>query len=126
MKLYESAIERQIAEYLALDGWYTRHFELNYSERKQLTVGEKGMPDLFAIRYHNLSGTANVLWIECKRPGGAVRRQQREWRIREESRGALVVTLGVDFEASLDAFARWYERSGLRRHVLRLDGRIPA
>ena len=126
MKLYESVIERQISDYLSLDSWFTRHFELNYSERKQLIVGERGMPDLLAIRYHNLSGTANVLWIECKRPGGAVRRQQREWRIREESRGALVVTLGVDFEASLDAFARWYERSGLRRHVLRLDGRISA
>ena len=123
MKLYESVIERQISDYLSLDSWFTRHFELNYSERKQLVVGERGMPDLLCLRYQP---EANILWIECKRPGGAVSRWQREWRIREESRGALVVTLGVDFEASLDAFARWYERSGLRRHVLRLDGRISA
>ena len=44
MKLLESHIERAIADYLALDAWYVRHFEATYSERKRRGTGEVGMP----------------------------------------------------------------------------------
>jgi hypothetical protein len=130
--LYESDLERQIADYLALDGWYTRHFELNYSERKQLVVGERGMPDLLCLRYCPLADPsdpdavipwANILWIECKRPGGPVSRWQREWKERERRRGATVLLMGIDFEPSIDGFVEWYEKSGLQARYLRLGGR---
>jgi hypothetical protein len=121
--LKESDLERQIADYLALDSWYVRHFELNYSERKQRSVGEKGMPDLLCLRYHALPGWANLLWIECKRPGGPVSRWQREWKERERRRGATVLLMGIDFEPSIDGFVEWYEKSGLQARYLRLGGR---
>ena len=120
MKLYESVIERQISDYLSLDSWFTRHFELNYSERKQLVVGERGMPDLLCLRYQP---EANILWIEVKRPGGAVSRWQREWRLRERARGAMVIVASIDFEPSLNGFVEWYEKSKLQVRYVRLDGR---
>ena len=120
--IYESDLERQIADYLALDGWYTRHFELNYSERKQRSVGEKGMPDMLCLRYTG-TGWANILWIECKRPGGPVSRWQREWKEREKRRGATVLLMGIDFGPSLEGFVAWYEKSGLQVRDLRLGGR---
>ena len=125
--LKESDLERQIADYLALDGWYTRHFELNYSERKQRSVGEKGMPDMLCLRYTRGASTsiawANILWIECKRPGGPVSRWQREWKEREKRRGATVLLMGIDFEPSIDGFVEWYEKSGLQVRDLQLGGR---
>jgi hypothetical protein len=120
--LKESDLERQIAEYLALDSWYTRHFELNYSERKQRSIGEKGMPDMLCLRYTGIAW-ANILWIECKRPGGPVSRWQREWKERERRRGATVLLMGIDFEPSIDGFVEWYEKSGLQARELRLGGR---
>ena len=120
--LKESDLERQIAEYLALDSWYTRHFELNYSERKQRSVGERGMPDLLALRYHP-PGASDCLWIELKRPGGRVTMDQRAWRDRERRRGATVLIAGIDFEPSIDGFVGWYEKSGLQVRELRLGGR---
>jgi hypothetical protein len=122
MKLAEAAIEEQICQYLALDGWYTRHFELNYSERKQRSCGERGMPDILAVRYSK-PGWANILWIECKRPGGRISVDQRAWRDRERRRGALVVLAGIDFEPSIDGFAGWYSESGLEVRPLQLGGR---
>ena len=123
MKLLESHIERAIGDYLALDAWYVRHYELNWSERKQLAVGERGMADLLCIRYHPLAGWANLLWIEVKRPGGVQSRWQREWKDREQNRGALVITAGVDFEASIEGFIEWYEQSKLQVRYVRLGGR---
>lgn len=121
--LLEAHIEEQIAQYLALDSWYTRHLELNYSERKQRSVGERGMPDLLALRYHALPGWANILWIECKRPGGVISRWQREWKERERRRGAVVITASIDFEPSLEGFIDWYEKSKLQVRYVRLGGR---
>ena len=126
MKLLESALERQIADYLALDSWICRHFEQNFRERKIKTVGEPGMPDLLCLRYHSIDHWANCLWIECKTADGRYSMDQRAWRTRERRWGATVLHMGIDFEASLGGFASWYEKSGLQRRQVRLQNRRTA
>lgn len=122
LTLREAALERLIADFLSLDNWLCRHIELNFSERKLRAVGERGMPDLMCVRYHDQPHRANILWIECKRSHGRYSLEQIQWAIRERFRGATVLQMGIDFEASLEGFISWYQRSGLERRQVRIGG----
>lgn len=86
-------------------------------------TGEKGMPDLLAIRYlfgesvpeSEISEFAGVLWIEWKSARGRLAPHQRAWHDAERARGALTIIAGVDFDASIDGWLAWYRESGLNR-----------
>lgn len=96
-------------------------------------ANELGMADVLAIRYRypcrgeGCSGkncgtvdcvTAEVLWIEYKRPGGKVTATQKAWHATERARGALVWVFGEDIQpASIEAFRAHYCASGLARKV---------
>ncbi len=131
MKLLESHVQDYVVSYLELDGWICRKMEQNFSERKVKIVGEKGMPDIIAIRYRfadeseaakilkmavtddQLRAHVELLWIELKRPGAKPRPDQIAWKEAEEWRGGLVWT--VD---DIDTFPARYRASGLQRKAI--------
>jgi len=125
-RLPESHIERQIQDYLRLDSWIVRHLECTPHGYKESWVGEKGMPDLLCLRYRPQPGWANCLWVEVKARDGRLSPAQRAWRMREEACGGLVITLGVDCEATIEDFARWYEGSGLQVRYVAIGGQKTA
>jgi hypothetical protein len=76
------------------------------------------MPDYLFIRYETPPGqrrigTAEVLWIEFKRPGEKPTKKQIAWKEAEERRGALCWV--VD---SIDGFPERYRASGLQRKAI--------
>ena len=105
-------------------------------------MSEKGIPDRLYIRYlppakisrcprpDDVKACAEVLWIEWKRaPGGSGKRalftaaekkkiRQQAWIAAERARGALVLLAGVDFEASIEGFQKFYRASGLCRRKI--------
>lgn len=115
--LRESHIEQTIVDFLALDSWRSLKMEANFSERKRKGVGEVGMPDRLFIRYTWLS-EVQLMWLEAKRPKGRVSLAQAKWVERERARGALVLVMGVDIPATVEAFRLWYATSGLRKRVI--------
>ncbi len=128
MKILEKHIEQTSTQLLEADGWRSLKMEQNFSERKRKLVGEAGMPDRLYIRYGLAWGSlterifipawvsAQVLWIEWKRPKGKFSKNQEEWHRRERLLGALTMVAGVDFPASIEGFAHWYADSGLCRN----------
>ncbi len=137
----EAQIQQQCRDYLALDGW--RLVVTDPPHIRGLGVSEPGMPDDLMIRYQypcrgiGCSGEhcgtidcvdAELLWIEykCKRPGSKAAQHQKDWHDRERARGALVVMAGergpFGFDASLEGFAEWYEKSGLQRKRVSVGG----
>lgn len=122
-KVLEKHLQAGIVTLLQLDGWRIFQFEQNYSVRKRKVVGEKGMPDILAIRYqpneqHYSKTDASVLWVECKRPKGQISGHQAYWHGAERARGAVTGIMGRDFTASLDGFLEWYEKAGLQKRRL--------
>jgi len=125
MRLAEKHIERTIRDFLELDGWTVRKMEQNFSERKRKIVGEKGMPDLQAIRYSrrsllapvNVRVACEVLWVETKALDGELDEDQRKWHERERARGAQTVILGVDCAASIESWIEWYRAGRLNRRI---------
>ena len=103
--------------------------EQQFSEKKRKSILEEGMPDVLAIRYLFADpimetaigkSAARVLWIECKRVDKRGRltkptQAQKDWKLLERKRGALVWTLGVECDPSFDGFKALYEASGLQR-----------
>lgn len=89
-------------------------------------VGEPAMPDRIFIRYrHQPSdgdivdeylhrGTADVVWIEFKRPGQKPRADQIAWHQAERERGGMVYVVG-ETDDWWDIFRAWYAASGLQR-----------
>lgn len=138
MKLLEAHIERAIVDLLELDDWVCRKMEQNFSERKRKIVGEAGMPDRLCIRYLDkariefptASGSlvvavlkppaAEVMWLELKSLKGKHAPHQKAWQAAEMARGALVLRAGIDFEASIEGFAKFYAASGLQRRKFHL------
>jgi hypothetical protein len=114
----EASIQKAIRDYLELDGW--RVFETDATRWRRDTrtakhpLKEPGMADLLALRYDPPA----ILWIEVKRKGGRVEPQQRFWHFAERLRGATVIVLGQDCEASIDGWLDWYAASGLMRRCL--------
>ncbi len=131
IKVTEAHIEKYVCDFLSLDGWICRKMEQNFSERKVKLVGEKGMPDIVAIRYRfadeseaakilkmavtddQLRAHVELLWVELKRPSQKPRPSQVTWKEAEERRGALCWI--VD---SIDTFPERYKASGLQRKAI--------
>ena len=123
----EKSIQAAVKDLLLLDGW--RVFETDAARRHHDTgsvrhpLSEPGMADMLCIRYHeypkiNCESHASVLWIENKRLGGKSTADQKLWQSAERERGALVIVLGEDCEASIDGWLGWYRQSGLMRRKL--------
>jgi len=122
-KLLESDIQRQISEFLELDGWRALRTDPCSDRARGKGFGEVGMADHLYIRYpttefqmeYGLSrgSFCQVLWIEHKRPDGRASDKQKQWHMAERARGALTLIAGEDFEPSLDGFLAWYHHSGL-------------
>lgn len=130
--LSEKHIQETCSAFLALDGW--RCIRTDLPHLRGLGVQERGMPDNLYIRYPNenpyqrVSGGyrgdmpdykprpwAQVLWVEFKKRGGVTELHQKTWHATERGRGALVWVFGETFTASIEAFCKFYETSGLQR-----------
>src|SRR5580704_16936896 len=122
----EAELERACTNILIQDGW--RPLKTNPVSRRAhgKGFGEVGMADYLYIRYRapvppycagqsGIIANATVLWIEFKRHGEHAGDHQRRWHEQERDRGALVLLAGVDFPATVEGFAAWYEHSGLKR-----------
>ncbi len=136
--LKEADIQRTVCDFLRAEQWRVFEFEQEWSERKKKLLGEEGMPDVLAIRYTGVNSAAvvgrgcgnsailhggtlaQVLWLECKRIDKRGRltkptQAQKDWKLLEQKRGALVWTLGEECEPSFEAFRDLYRSSGLQR-----------
>ena len=125
----EKSIQAAIKDFLMLDGW--RVFETDKQRRHHDTgsvrhpLAEPGMADMLCVRYLGCVAInpsdvsiSEVMWIEAKRLGGKPSLDQTIWIAAERERGALVVVLGEDCEASIDGWLESYRRSGLMRRKL--------
>lgn len=120
----EADIERTCSDLLALDGWRPLKTDPVSDRERGKGFGELGMADRLYLRYAapvqpiqplTMAASAQVMWIEWKRPGEKLKPHQVAWHIAERARGALTLRAGVDFEATVDGFIAWYRRSGLNR-----------
>ena len=109
--LSEAHIERQISDWLALDGWRAIKTEASATSPRGGKC-EAGTPDVLYIRY-SPKPYAEVMWIEHKAGSRLATEIQHRWHAKERVRGALVVVANEDFPASLEGFHRWYRGSGL-------------
>ena len=130
IKLKERDIARTCGDLLALDGWRLIWCEPVSRREWGRGFGEKGMPDLLAIRYLN-DGNPNVpvwgtnrkmydpigqvMWIEWKSATGKAAPHQNLWHAAERARGALTLIAGEGFPGSIEGFKEWYRASGLNR-----------
>lgn len=115
--LSEAHIERQITDFLALDGWRALKTDPCSDKSRGKGFGEIGMADVLYIRYRDECPLADVLWVEHKRPGGVVTLAQKIWHRAERARGAFVAVATEDFLPSLGGFQHWYRITGLLRRV---------
>src|SRR5690242_19783858 len=124
----EAPIQEEVTRILESDGWRALRTEPVSDRGRGKGFGEIGMPDFLYMRYGAgtvepwkplglLAEGCEILWIEHKRRrGGVVSKDQILWHQKERARGALTLIAGVDFDASVQGFCRWYENSGLMRH----------
>jgi hypothetical protein len=68
-----------------------------------------------ALRYRKQSVLCEAIWIEWKSRGGRIKKHQVEWHTKERARGAITLIAGVDFDASVEGFRKWYQAAGLVR-----------
>jgi len=104
-------VQRAVVDYLELDGWRAFRTELTVQREYGRVVGERGQPDYLFLRYGE-GFTAEVLWIEFKRPGERPNIAQQMWHKAEKERGAEVLV--VD---DIQDFRDSYAASGLIRRV---------
>lgn len=134
IKVSEVQIQKAADDFLELDGW--RYVETDPKHLRGLGVSEKGIPDRLYLRYGfnpktmygsiPAKSTTQILWVEHKRKKGKAAQHQKDWHETERARGALVLVAGIDFEASLEGFVEWYEKSGLQRKKVTLGIRARA
>ena len=74
----EKTIQRQIVQYLRLRGFYVYETSQGFRREGGGTRTTPGFPDLMAM----VTGWPSLLFIEVKRPGGAVRPAQQQFRER--------------------------------------------
>lgn len=130
IKPSEADLEQYGTDLLALDGWRSLKTDPVTNREWGKGFGEVGMADRLYLRYlydgpccdrpehaatHEVKASAQVLWIEWKRPGGKAKDQQRLWIDFERELGALVLLAGEDFLATPEGFLAWYRGSGLMR-----------
>jgi hypothetical protein len=111
----EAVIEGECCQLLHEDGWRTLKTDPVRDRSRGKGFGEVGMADTLALRYRKQSVLCEVLWLEWKAGGGKVKKHQLEWHAMERARGAVTVTAGIDFPASVAGFRDWYLASGLVR-----------
>jgi hypothetical protein len=111
----ESLIAMECEQLLREDGWRTLRCEPVSDRSRGRGFGEVGMPDLLAIRYGRKLPTAEVLWLEHKRPGQKPKKHQHAWHSKERARGALVWVANETFPATVAGFREHYAQSGLMR-----------
>lgn len=87
-KLLEREVTRQVRDFLKGHGWRPIRMQRTVMPG-QFQTGEPGIADYLFLRYLK-PGLGAILWVELKRPGGKIRPQQREWALKECSRGARV------------------------------------
>jgi hypothetical protein len=118
MKVLEAHIELAGTQIMEWDGWRSFKMEQNFSEKKQKSVGEPGMPDRLYLRYDS----GDIAWIEWKRIKGKLAtkalQHQKTWHARERARGGKTYIAGEDFPATIEGFRNWYCRSGLMRNQI--------
>ena len=126
-RLLEIDLAKACTDLLALDGW--RALKTDPVSRREWGkgFGEKGMADSLYLRYTDplwIAGDkraiGEIFWIEWKTPKGRLAPHQHAWREAERARGALALIAGIDFDASLEGFVCWYQKSGLQRRELRI------
>lgn len=120
--LTEADIQQTVCELLTLDGWHMFRTELTVQRDRGRVVGERGMPDVMAVRYGSVNTGypdddrrrcfAQLLYIEFKAPGKNPPAHQLAWHAAERTKGALVLV--VD---DIEAFRTWYAASGLSRRL---------
>ena len=119
IKLKERDIARTCGDLLKLDDWRLLWCEPVSRREWGRGFGEKGMPDLLAIRYNSIErdGTVRdqIMWIEWKSATGKASKHQKLWHAAERARGALTLIAGEDFPASIEGFKEFYRSSGLNR-----------
>lgn len=122
----ESSIQEGIVTVLRLDQWLVWETDKTrwHKEGARHPLDDIGAADLFCCRFpdppHSLSPAirvkAEVLFVECKRLNAQSAPHQKLWHNIMRSRGALVLVLGLDCEASISGFLRFYRQSGLQRN----------
>lgn len=124
-RISEAHIEQACTQILQIDGWRAFKMEQNFSEKKQKSVGESGMPDRLYIRYWDYPpkrGGGEILWIEWKRLDGkkatVTSQAQKDWILIERSRGALLWVAGEDFPSTIEGFREFYKTSGCMIHKI--------
>lgn len=132
--LSEAHIERQITDFLGLDGWRALKTDPCSDKSRGKGFGAIGMADVLYIRYRDPAvnirsfpsvlpltvpeiSSSQVMWVEHKRRGGRVSMEQKTWHRAERARGALVVVATEDFAPSLEGFQNWYRFNGLVRRL---------
>ena len=128
----EAVIEAECTKLLEEDGWRALRTDPVSDRGRGKGFGEIGMADHLYIRYSpfikgdrmkfgpfagqlDCAPSAEIAWIEFKRPGEKPAKHQIAWHIAERARGALTLIAGEDFPATVAGFAEWYTKSGLRR-----------
>ena len=110
--LSEAKIAETITDFLAAHGWRCLITDPVADRARGKGFGELGMADRLYIRYQT-APRAQVMWIEFKRTvrGRATKATaaQIRWHAAERTRGALVVVLGEDCEATIEGFIAWYK-----------------
>lgn len=143
MKTSERDIEKACSDLLALDNW--RCLKTDPVSRREWAkgFGEKGMADCLYLRYglsmlapitpestavcprsviNPVLAQSQILWIEWKTPKGRIAVHQHAWHDAERRRGALTLIAGIDFPATIEGFVSWYQRSGLMRRSIKVQG----
>ncbi|MGA2270301.1 MAG: hypothetical protein ABSH44_17655 [Bryobacteraceae bacterium] len=106
-ELLEREVTQQVKDFLLYRNWRPVRMQRTVIPG-QFQTGEPGICDYEFIYYltqSKIMGASLTLWVEFKRPGGELRKDQPEWHARERARGATVWVVD-DF----DFFATLYEK----------------
>lgn len=122
LRVTEADVQRAVVDMLAADGWRSIRTDPVSDRSRGKGFGEIGMPDYLFVRYdwdqRTRSGAARqtlseVMWIEFKAPDKYETKSQRDWHIKERTRGGFVLVV-----SGVDDFREWYKTSGLMRNQI--------
>ena len=126
LKVSEADVQQAVVLMLELDGWRAIRTDPVSDRSRGKGFGEVGMPDYLFIRYQCVAvlndtnetidvepPCCQVLWVEFKAPGKYETKSQRDWHIKERTRGGFVLVV-----SGVDDFREWYKTSGLMRNQI--------
>ena len=127
LRVTEADVQRAVVDMLAADGWRAIRTDPVSDRSRGKGFGEIGMPDYLFIRYHGAAEVcpdpqhrspvgqtaARLMWIEFKAPDKYETPNQRQWHIKERTRGGFVLVV-----SGVDDFREWYKTSGLMRNTI--------